>query len=1487
MMQPSQVAELKQRGAIEAAQDAGSKVTAEDAEKKIAEETAKAGDQLYQFDPDASPEAKAAQARAHLPPGFNHQKEPLGVALATDINNGAPDQYELPPPSKAGAISATKSQKENDLMANGVIPEDENARWVERTGWAPRFGQGVVPEGDGETMLDHETWLESRLEDKFFGDWYQNTAVIIFACLASWTVATLGGGLAWVMIVMSICGVYYRTSLRRVRRNFRDDVTREMAKQRLETDNEPLEWINSFLVKFWPIYQPVLADTIIKSVDQVLSTTTPAFLDSLRLKKFTLGSKPPRLEHVKTYPKAEDDIVLMDWKFSFTPNDIMDLTARQLKNKVNPKIILEIRIGKAMISKGLDVIVQDMAFSGLMRVKVKLQIPFPHVDRIDICFLERPTIDYVCKPLGGDTFGFDITSFVPFLQDFIMEQIHANLGPIFYAPNVFPIEVAKILAGNPVDQAIGVLAVTLHGARDLKNSDKFSGTPDPYAIYSLNSRSELARTQIIPENPNPRWNDTKHLIITSLQDNLTIQVFDFNDIRKDKELGTATFALDQIQTAAEHLNLNLEVMANGKPRGAVQADVRFFPVLEGRKLEDGKMEPPPESNTGIVKFTVEAAKDLDGTKSLIGQLNPYALLLLNGKEVHATRKLKRTNNPIWDNGSKEIFITDKKSARLGLVIKDEREIGTNPVLGTYQIKLEDMLTTTANGQDWYNLAGTKEGRAKMTVQWKPVALKGGLGGIGGYVTPIGVMRLHFQNARDLRNLETVGKSDPYVRVLLSGVEKGRTVTFKNNLNPDWDEVLYVPMHSTREKLTLEVMDQESLGKDRPLGATEILASQYIQEGENGEFAVNDTRRVLSDPLKLFGKGTSKGVLNYTVSFFPCFNIVDPEEEEEEEKRLKEEKAAHTAVNGAEEADKKGSVELENEKLKAKVDTELVKQLAEGEKEQGDIPAEKKPPKLRLPLEELVKHESGLLIFKLIDGELSQSNCQIEVVMDDMAFPSYISSKSKTKTVEFNEVGDAFVRELDFSKITLRVREKTDTKGDEKKDNTLAKLTGHTMDTLKLCYNKPTVLTLKDTEGGTSRVKVSLKYIPVRMTLDPSESINNMGNLRVDILKAEDLPSADRNGFSDPYCKFELNGKDVHKTKKKDKTLNPVWNEFFEVPIPSRTASAFKVKVYDWDFGENPDFLGAADINLEQIEPFQRKDFKLRLDGKSGTVFIRMLFTPDYVTRSRQGSSTFSGTFNNSAPGKIVSGVASAPLKGVGLVGGGVMKGASFIRHGFKSKKKTEDANGSIDTDETAPSSVQDSPSRNSSVEDEATPGLSPTVPVASPNHSRSRSFGAQSIASVGGGKPTAVDLGTASFTIISATGYPDGANVRVHLKQVSTKGEKDVHKTKAIKSHATGVQWDHEVVKLSCSADTQFKIQVKDHSTFGSDDDLGEGLLFVDDSGTNTDKAIKAGSGTVMIRSSFAHADSGSVTSSPRSNGVRRSLLSRGKDTKERSVTPT
>lgn len=1494
--------ELKQQGAIEAAQDHDSSVTADDAQKKILEESKAAGLAAFTFNPDASPEEKKAQVQAAIPEGF-HSKRPHGAALVTDQDDGSKPQYDLPEPTKGGVLEAPKDAE----AAEAEDAAGEGAQMGPMTGWSPQFGWPVESVMEGESLLDHQTFLEGKLSDKYFGDWYYNAGVIVFACIASWLVALLGGGLGWVFIVMACCGTYYRTSIRRVRRNFRDDLNRELSLKRLETDTESLEWINSFLVKFWPIYQPVLAQTIINSVDQVLSGATPGFLDSLKLKTFTLGSKPPRMEHVKTYPNADDDVVMMDWNFSFTPNDTADMTARQVKNKINPKIVLEIRVGKAMISKGLDVIVEDMAFSGIMRLKIKLQLPFPHVEKIEMCFLERPTIDYVCKPLGGDTLGFDI-NFIPGLESFILEQIHGTLAPMMYAPNVFPLEIAKMLAGSPVDQAIGVVAITIHGAQGLKNPDNFSGNPDGYTVVSLNKRQPLAQTKVVKDTPNPRWNETHYIIITSMNDSLDLEVFDWNEFRKDKELGTASFPLENLEEIYEHENERLEIKSAGKARGVLMCDIRFFPVLEPTSEPDGQEEPPPETNTGILRFNVEQAKDLDGSKSIIGQLNPYAVLLLNGKEVHTTKKLKRTNNPIWDNGSKEILITDRKSAKLGVVIKDDRDLAGDQVLGTYQIKLEDMLDLMAKGQDWYNLAQTKTGRVKMQAQWRPVALTGIVAGTGGYQTPIGIMRFHFKGAKSLRNYEAMGKSDPYARVLVSGLERGRSVTHSNTLNPVWDEVLYVPVHSSRDKMQLEVMDAEKMGKDRSLGLIDIHASEYVHQDENGEYIVHDEKVPREDGLRLHGKGVAKGLLQYTVAFYPTLNVADPEDEEEEEKEKEKEKedTPPLSQNGdtmslevpprSENAGRfSSSLDIDREKDAARPKTPASPVSPGLPKSPGFAKSprksreEKQPPKIHLTPQELLKHESGLIIFKLMEAELPKSDAHIEIFVDDMAFPSYVSSSAKKRQYRFDEIGDCFIRELEFSKLTIKVREGSGKPGDDDKDKTLARLTGNTLDTLKQCLNNPTTLVMKDDDGRPSSVKVSLKYVPVKMQLDPSESINNMGNLRVDVLDAMELPSADSNGKSDPYCKFELNGQEVFKTKVQKKTLHPAWNEFFEVPVPSRTAANFNLKVYDWDFADKPDFLGGADINLEQLEPFKAQEVKYLLDGKSGIVRLRLLFRPDYVKRTRQGTSTFSGTF--AAPGRIVTGVAGAPIKGAAGLAHGIGKGASFMKRGFTGKKRDDDA-----VTASPAASLQESPVVITSAdstpnnvaksgglsipEEETSPDASPKSGVGSSNgtHSRTRSFGAASTHSAIIPGPGS---GTATFTIVSASGFPPSSDLYVVVQQTLPKG-KTIGKTKHRKASGAVFPFG-ETFKCVCTPDAMFAIQVKENHTFSSDSDLGEAKYVVDESGSAQEKEIQVGSGAVVVKSTFISSEAnggGSLApGSPKSAFSRRSFLGKREST--------
>lgn len=100
----------------------------------------------------------------------------------------------------------------------------------------------------------------------------------------------------------------------------------------------------------------------------------------------------------------------MDWDISFTPTNVLDMTQRDLKAHVRPKIVLTIRVGKGLLGAGMPVLLEDLSFKGKLRLTLTLSKKFPHIKTVEASFLDKPHFDYALKPVGGETFGFDINN---------------------------------------------------------------------------------------------------------------------------------------------------------------------------------------------------------------------------------------------------------------------------------------------------------------------------------------------------------------------------------------------------------------------------------------------------------------------------------------------------------------------------------------------------------------------------------------------------------------------------------------------------------------------------------------------------------------------------------------------------------------------------------------------------------------------------------------------------------------------------------------------------------------------------------------------------------------------------------------------------------------------------------------------------------------------------------------------------------------------
>lgn len=66
-------------------------------------------------------------------------------------------------------------------------------------------------------------------------------------------------------------------------------------------------------------------------------------------------------------------------------------------------------------------------------------------------------------------------------------------------------------------------------------------------------------------------------------------------------------------------------------------------------------------------------------------------------------------------------------------------------------------------------------------------------------------------------------------------------------------------------------------------------------------------------------------------------------------------------------------------------------------------------------------ESGVVVFDVIGGQLPKKS-RLEVLLDDGYWPAFGTTKARSNNAKWDQVGEGFIKELDFGKIWLRLNE---------------------------------------------------------------------------------------------------------------------------------------------------------------------------------------------------------------------------------------------------------------------------------------------------------------------------------------------------------------------------------------------------------------------------------------------------------------------------------
>ncbi|CAL4189727.1 unnamed protein product, partial [Meganyctiphanes norvegica] len=100
--------------------------------------------------------------------------------------------------------------------------------------------------------------------------------------------------------------------------------------------------------------------------------------------------------------------------------------------------------------------------------------------------------------------------------------------------------------------------------------------------------------------------------------------------------------------------------------------------------------------------------------------------------------------------------------------------------------------------------------------------------------------------------------------------------------------------------------------------------------------------------------------------------------------------------------------------------------------------------------------------------------------------------------------------------------------------------------------------------------------------DGLRSMDDSFQLHVTLKRGKDLVAMDARGTSDPYVKFKVNDKLLHKSKIVYNEINPTWYESFSISIQDKFEPVI-IEVFDYDIVSQDDFMGMALLDITKVE----------------------------------------------------------------------------------------------------------------------------------------------------------------------------------------------------------------------------------------------------------------------------------------------------------------
>jgi len=481
------------------------------------------------------------------------------------------------------------------------------------------------------------------------------------------------------------------------------------------------------------------------------------------------------------------------------------------------------------------------------------------------------------------------------------------------APVVVPAEDKEVL-------------IEIISCRDLLAADK-TGLSDPYVKIKLGSK-ELHRTAHVEKTLNPAYSveHSKFFIIDCTAKELfeeggvELKVKDYDrGLGKHDDLGSVQVSADTLYNTTHAETDSLELGLNppkghGEKAGFVTIRLRTPTLgdkedLKAKKGLRGRIVPNIMKKKEADQREIAVAQSMDlidkedkvflieivSCRGLLaadktGASDPYIKVKMDGKDIHKTKHVLKTLDPVFTEETNNAFVLDcpvmELYAKNGIFVKVkdwDRGIGGDDDLGSLQIPADVLYDFGSEAKEFKidPPSGKSDAAGFITIRCNPISAaerdarkKGGmfsrLTGITSTATTARDMDLsdlslliEIVSCQNLIQADVDGGSDPYVKVKLGDKDIHKTQYISNNQNPIYTiktgslfvlNVMKQEFIEEKDAVTFIVKDFDAVGMSNDeLGTVSVSGEDLIKA--NGE------RMVLKLNPKKGSKHKEAGVIN--------------------------------------------------------------------------------------------------------------------------------------------------------------------------------------------------------------------------------------------------------------------------------------------------------------------------------------------------------------------------------------------------------------------------------------------------------------------------------------------------------------------------------------------------------------------------------------------------------------------------------------------------